>query len=389
MTKIYTTRGSGLRARKQPSTDAAIVGMFPAGAALIVDHNETVGEDIWHALPVTAGGVALRDPSDLGAPAFLFAAHRYRGTDYTDAEVVEPPPPPPPTVPRLVPFGVNIQGDISAAYDAYAAGCRHFLFIDNFGAASEFMDRHPDATIHARRWGFRADGDVESMMRQLEGANDGRLVYEGPNEGDAGNEQNDPAGLAGRLRAEVRLARAIKAHSGARYAAGAFSNGNPTDMPSDPRVRAAVRTEFAPAYNAGDILLCLHLYSPTAAHVFDDEDLKWYERRYELWFGDDEEHCGLDPNVRNVVSSEGLIDQGSRGGALGCGLSEAQTEKVIRQTRIVHARPITATWKGVTKQFASPLVWWLIFCYGNSPSWKTYNHQQWTEMLRRLWAVST
>ncbi len=384
MSKIYKTRGDGLRARKQPTTAAAILGEFPAGSRLEVDHNVTVGDDIWHALPATAGGVALRAPDDANAPAFMWSAHRYQGTDYTEAEMIEPPPPPP--VLSLAPFGVNIQGDISAAYDAYAAGCRHFLFIDNFGAASEFMDRHPDATIHARRWGFRVGGSTQSMLDQLEGATDGRLVYEGPNEGDAGAEQNDPAGLAGRLRAEVQLARTIRRISGARYAAGAFSVGNPTGIASDPRVRAAIRTEFAPAYNAGEVWLCKHLYSPTEGHIYQDDDLQWYERRYEFWYGDDEAHCGLDPNIRHLVSSEGLIDKGSFGGALGCGLTELQTEQVIRQTRIVHARPITATWKGVTKQFASPLLYWLIFCYGNSKDWKTYNHQQWTEMLRRLWA---
>ena len=52
MSKTYITRGSGLRARKQPTTDAAIVGVFPEGSKLAVDHNVTVGEDIWHALPV-------------------------------------------------------------------------------------------------------------------------------------------------------------------------------------------------------------------------------------------------------------------------------------------------------------------------------------------------
>jgi hypothetical protein len=281
---------------------------------------------------------------------------------------------------------VNIQGTLDAAYTAYDKGCRHFLFINRFGEASEFMDRHPDATIHVRRWNFRLSDNVQLMLDQLEGANDGRLIYEGPNEGDAGAEQNEPSGLAWRLKTEVRLARAIKAHSGARYAAGAISVGNPTGIASDPRVRAAIRTEFAPAYNAGEIYLCLHLYSPTEDHIYRDDDLQWFERRYEFWFGDDEAHCGLDPNIRNLVSSEGLIDKGSFGGALSCGLTEAQTEKVIRQTRIVHARPITATWKGVTKQFPSPLKHWLIFSYGNSNDWKTYNHQQWTEMLGRLWA---
>jgi len=368
MTKYRVNAQDGLNVRTMRTTVGNDpIGILPFGS--IVDVVETVGE--WHTVvPVAVSGVILASP----VRAYCFAALTER--------VVTPPP----VVSTIAPFGVNIQGDISAAYDAYAAGCRHFLFIDNFGAASEFMDRHPDATIHARRWGFRVGGSTQSMLDRLEGATDGRLVYEGPNEGDAGAEQNDPAGLAGRLRAEVQLARTIKRISGARYAAGAFSVGNPTGIASEPRVRAAIRTEFAPAYNAGEVWLCKHLYSPTEDHIYRDDDLQWYERRYEFWYGDDEAHCGLDPNIRHLVSSEGLIDKGSFGGALGCGLTEAQTEKVIRQTRVVHARPITATWKGVTQQFASPLIYWLIFCYGNSKDWKTYNHQQWTEMLRRLWA---
>ena len=54
--KQYKTRYPGLRVRKQPTLDAAIIGMLRDGAVIDVEHNVTVGANIWHALGVSAGG---------------------------------------------------------------------------------------------------------------------------------------------------------------------------------------------------------------------------------------------------------------------------------------------------------------------------------------------
>lgn len=363
MTKHRVTAQDGLNVRTMRTTAGnSPIGLLPFGS--IVDVLETVGE--WRTIgPVQVSGVTLASP----VRAYCFAAHT--------EPVVEPPPA------TISSFGVgaNIQGTLDTAETCYQNGCRRFLFIDNFGAASEFMDRHPDATIHARRWGFRASGDVGQMLHQLEGASDNRLIYEGPNEGDT-NGQNGPD-LAYRLECEVKLGEAIWAKGG-KYAVGAFSVGEP-DI-TKPENRKIIRDKLAPAYNAGKVYICMHLYSPDEAHIWKDDELKWHERRFEWYFGDDEGHCGLDPNIRKIVCSEFGIDKGSVGGALACGFTEHDMRKWTLRAIEIMIRPITVTWRSTTQQYPSPILYVLLFIFGNSQRWAGYNHAQWMEMFRDIWA---
>ena len=372
MTKIYTTRGAGLRARKQPSTDAAIVGVFPDASRLAVDHNVTVGEDVWHALPVAAGGVGLRDPGDIGAPAYLFSAHRYRGTDYTEAEVVEPP--------QLLPFfrtGVNAKTNFYLARQAFADGCRYGMIIDDFGLAGDLARDYPGATVMARRWFEHGENvtNVQQALDALEGATHPGVVYTLWNEGDSGRS------IAAQAKLEIDLARKIKQTSGARFAAGTHAMGNP-DF-TRPEVCAEIRDAYAAAYNAGEIAFDMHLYSPDMMHIWQDNGLIWYERRWEFLFT----KCGFDPRVRAIYCGETGVDQGGVGGFPAHGASGADVARWVRRNAEVQQRPLIVN--GVS--YPSPIVGCALFQLGDRNTgpggWAGYNVEYALPELRQIWGA--
>lgn len=373
MTKTYITRGDGLRARKQPTTAAAIIGEFPAGARLEVHHNETVGEDIWHAMPVVAGGVALRAPDDADAPAFLFSAHRYRGTDYTDAANVDPPP----AAPGSFRTGVNAKTNFHLMRQAFRDGCRYGMVIDDFAFASDLARDYVDGTVMARRFlsNGRALVTVQQGLDALEGANDPRLVYTLFNEGDSGRSIAETAKL------EIDLAKAIRAHSGARFAAGTFPNGNP-DF-TNPAVCAEIRAAYADAYNAGVIGFDMHLYSPDMMHIWQDAELIWYERRWEFLFT----RCGFDPRVRAIYCGEHGVDQGSVGGFPAHDTSGADFARWIRRNQEVQQRPLVVD----GKSYPSPIVGCALFQLGDRSTepggWGGYNVERYLPELKAFWGA--
>ncbi|CAB4147558.1 hypothetical protein UFOVP505_36 [uncultured Caudovirales phage] len=372
MTKIYTTRGAGLRARKQPSTDAAIVGVFPDASRLGVDHNVTVGEDVWHALPVAAGGVGLRDPGDIGAPAYLFSAHRYRGTDYTDAEVVEPQP-------AAAGFrtGVNAKTNFHLTRQAFADGCRYGMIIDDFGLAGDLSRDYPGATVMARRWfeNGRNVTTVKQALDALEGATHPGVVYTLWNEGDSGRS------IAAQAKVEIDLALEIKRISGADFAAGTHAMGNP-DF-TKPSVCAEIRDAYAAAYNAGVIKFDMHLYSPNMMNIWQDADLIWYERRWEFLFT----KCGFDPRVRAIYCGETGVDQGGVGGFPAHGASAADVARWVRRNAEVQQRPVVVN--GVS--YPSPIVGCALFQLGDRNTgpggWAGFNVEYALPELRQIWGA--
>lgn len=189
MTKHRITAQDGLNVRTMRTTAGnAPIGLLPYGS--IVDVIETVGE--WRTIgPVQVSGVTLASP----VRAYCFAAHT--------EPVVEPPPPP---VQRLAPFGVNIQGDISAAYDAYAAGCRHFLMRGQAAAQSSATaaTHPPQAGARARASFAMSDGDLSLRDWIVEHFDDGDLAVLAAN---AGMERPVPAKLAEMVTALVMAAR--------------------------------------------------------------------------------------------------------------------------------------------------------------------------------------
>lgn len=347
MTKTYITRGSGLRARKQPSTSAAIVGDFPAGAKLAVDHNVTVGTDIWHALRVTAGGVPLRDASNAASPAYLFSAHRYQGTDYTVAETVTPPP----ISTGKTRLGVNVvTGNGDVARRALAAGCNAISIINNFQLAADLAN-DTSITVMARRYVSSMPPPDPDLL--FEGAQSPHVVYLTPlNECDVIC-YGSPEEIARRAGYDREMWRKMKAR-GRKYAGGGFSVGTPDY--TRPDICDAMRTHYAPLYNEG-MAINYHLYSPTPTHAMDE----WYEGRWRFLFT----HCGFDPNpnLAGIYCDETGLDEGGVGGFPAHGMSATQIGAWCR-------RFLDYSQDG---DYAGLLRAAVLFQAGNVTDWRGYN----------------
>jgi hypothetical protein len=371
--KQYKVRYPGLRVRKQPTTAAQIVGMLREGAVIDVEHNVTVGANIWHALGVSAGGAPLLASDDMGAAGLVYAAHIHSGTQFTDEVGAVTPPPPASTGFRT---GVNAKTNFHLTRQAFQDGCRYAMIIDDFSLAGDLSRDYPGSTVMARRW-FEQGRNVTSVQQALdalEGAQHPNVVYTLWNEGDAGRP------LAAQAKLEIDLAREIKRRSGARFAAGTFAMGT-VDF-TNPTICAEVRDAYSAAYNAGEIAFDMHLYSPDMMHIWQDDGLIWYERRWEFLFT----RCGFDPRVRAIYCGETGVDQGGVGGFPAHGASGADVARWVRRNAEVQQRPITVN--GVS--YPSPAIGGAIFQLGDSNSgaggWAGYNVEYALPELRTFWS---
>jgi len=303
----YTTRYPGLRVRKQPTIAAAIIGMLPAGSVLSVDHNVTVGDDIWHALRLNAGGVNLQSPDNMAEAGIGYAAHTFAGAQLTDVTQA-----PPPVVTGKTRLGVNVvTGNGEVARRAIAAGCNALSIMNNFQLAAD-LSADPALTVMARRWVNSmppADPDVV-----FEGAQSPNVVYLTPlNECDVIC-YGSPGEIAQRAAWDRDMWHKMKAR-GRKYAGGGFSVGTPDYTKQD--ICDAMRAYYAPLYNDG-MAINYHLYSPTPTHAMDH----WYELRWEWLFT----KCGFNPNpnLAGIYCDETGLDEGGVGGFPAHGMSASQ-----------------------------------------------------------------
>lgn len=387
MTKTYITKGSGLRARKQPTTDAAIVGVFPAGSKLAVDHNDVVGEDIWHALPVVAGGVGLRDATDINAPAFLWAAHRYRGTDHTDAEVVESPPP----ARRPYRIGVHVIGDWRAADQALAAGAPVIFGMHGHLEIHQRALANPDRIFIYRGWvpvGQRpSPRDVFNLL-QVGRDNPPNLWYVGSNEND--HYGDDPEALRGRAVWDKDLFHMLKdVRADIQYFGGSFSHGAPGGIEDPNGPVTAALMGYSDLWNEG---MGIDLHNYTRGKRFPDDppgdalihDPIWYEKRGDFWF----RNGILDPRRGGGFIHGETGDEAGHGSYKWAGYSGSQFSRSIRTLSDLGRSPIVCpsgpyagTWPSVDRAGA-------IFTFGDDETWVGgYDSRPYLSELRAFWAA--
>jgi len=331
-----------------------------------------VGADIWHAVSLSAGGAALLASDDVTQPGIGYAAYIYDGKQFTDAVETNPPPP------AATGFrtGVNAKTNFHLTHQAFRDGCRYGMIIDDFALAGDLSRDYPGATVMARRWFEKGQNvtTVQQALDALEGAQYPNVVYTLWNEGDAGRP------LAAQAKLEIDLAREIKRRSGARFAAGTFAMGT-VDF-TNPAICAEVRDAYSAAYNAGEIAFDMHLYSPDMMHIWQDDGLIWYERRWEFLFT----KCGFDPRVRAIYCGETGVDQGGVGGFPAHGASGADVARWVRRNAEVQRRPIIVN--GVS--YPSPAIGGALFQLGDSNSgpggWAGYNIEYALPELRVIWA---
>ena len=346
--KQYKTRYPGLRVRKQPTLDAPIIGMLRDAATIDVEHNVTVGPNIWHALGVSAGGSALRASDDVTQPGIVYAAHIYSGTQFTDEVNVIPPP----IATGKTRLGTNvITGSGDVARRALAAGCNALSIIDGFQLAADLANDQ-SITVMARRY-------VRSMPPAdpdliFEGAWSPHVVYLTPlNECDVIC-YGSPEEIARRAGYDREMWRKMKAR-GRKYAGGGFSVGTPDY--TRPDICDAMRTHYAPLYADG-MAINYHLYSPTPTHAMDE----WYEGRYRFLFT----HCGFDPNpnLAGIYCDETGLDEGGVGGFPAHGMSASQIGAWCK--RFLEYSRDGAIFAGLLRAA-------VIFQSGNVTDWRGYN----------------
>ena len=348
--------GDKLNVRASGAANGVLIGALAAGEAVTVLAQGNGWTQI--ALMDTAKGSAARG---------------WVKSDFLQAAPASPSPAPTPTRARL---GINaLNRHEEVCYPAAQLGCRFFVILGNPGFASALKDRYPDATVMVRAYWNRQMPSVEGAIAQMDGCRDARLIYTGLNEGDEVG-QGTVEQIRQRAEFDLALAGRIKQIGGATYAAGTFSMGEP-DF-TNPQICSAIRALYAPAYNAGLIWWDHHLYSPSIAHIYQDDGLQWYETRWQFLFT----QCGFDPRSKSrVVCSETGEDDGQRHGFAALGRSGDEVAAWGRRFVEVQSRPLVID--GVAHP--SPFVGGALFQAGNREDWMGFNAERYYPALEQIW----
>lgn len=376
MARYKVTTESGLNVRTAPSTAAQRIGYLPSGTEFddARQMNDTAG-NVWHILNTSVGGAVLRDPNVVTNAAVLYAAHFYTGAKLT--ELVTAPPVPPGPASKTPFLGVNCITDIAAAKDAISIGAPAVLVMGQKLEAVWLAAANPAVKVIYRSVKPNHNPTVDWMINSLApNPNDPPIVFMGRNENDEGLGVA-PGDLLARAAWDIEVAKRIKAiQPNATYIAGSFSMGTPALERDD--VAQAIRAGYSAAYNSGLIGFDFHLYAPTPGQIWQDPELIWYERRWEMLFT----RCGFDPMVRNVWATETGLDQGSVGGFIAHGFTADDLSKWLARYQEIQSRPVTVG--GVA--YPSQHVGGVIFQYGAEPNWGGYDTRSYRPVYQKFWA---
>lgn len=281
-----------------------------------------------------------------------------------------PPPQAAPSTPaQNMLIGVNVLNDFGALREAETNGCKFCMVMDGVSEAVNFARAHPDGYAMLRRYIGNAAWGAGDFIRSLGVAADmpRNLVLTLFNEADTWG--SSPDQLEQRMRVEVDFVSNARAlgYQGI-IALGTFSMGNPQFAPTAPEFLATValiKKYYAPLWNAGQIALDYHAYSPNMKHLDNDGDSFWYERRWEGFF----RYGGLDPTKgQGVFFGECGVDEMGVGGFKQHCANADELAAWIRKFVEIQMRPVEIN----GRQYPSPVRGGAIFCYGNNgdPRWR-------------------
>lgn len=292
--------------------------------------------------------------------------------DYTVKVVVTPAP-----VVAGPALGVHILDDVRCAEKARAAGCEVFTFMNMHLEASQWATGdprkwHPGCgypLIFYRQFHYAGEWSPAQMIEQLGGVLDhgnNNIVVTLANEWDV---NIDDAGktYAGTLKFckwTLDCMNLLEARGFNNYAALTSSTGTPDFTSAG--VCQAIKETLAPAWNSGRLRwLDMHLYSPTLGHIYDDDELPWFERRYEFLFT----KCGFDPTAPGwIISTEKGLDEGGSGGFPAHNMGRDDVVRYCNRDLEIHARPIVVNGVSYPGKFLAGTLF-----QGSSLSWKGYD----------------
>lgn len=360
----------------------AVLGVLERGQEPVVLREVAMGGLTFAEIDLRAGGVELRAGGTIAGKAKTgFIVKRPEGWRYVETVPQTPPQPapnPPASTVRLGEplLGVHVRGKHHLADAAMAGGCRYVILMHGKTKAVQLAQAYPDALVVYRPWldrGYLPSVEQTMMALEIDGNEPSNLAVQFTNESDSiGTSVAEIRRYADYMRkciAEMR-----RRGSKAKVMVPSWGHGNPPEIESNPEVQRAVREEFAPLYNSGQIMFDLHNYS--AGRVVDvPADDIWYVRRF-VWFFT---HCGFDPRVKNFWSSEAGVEAGS-GGFQWAGYTDEELYRWCASSLRVLAMPITVG--GV--EFESPFRGQALFCLNDETENKQGNWFGYTIWQRQI-----
>lgn len=281
-----------------------------------------------------------------------------------------------PPVTTKIHIGINSIGNTEIPKQDSEQGCKIFLIIDNPTVCEQIAVAHPDAYVINRRYISNWQFTGEDFWNRYGAAGHG--VWN-----EIFNEQDNwPYGtvkeITDRINFELDyMHRALNV--GARVLLGGYSMGTPEFLNPDICHQVA---RYAPYVN-GDphVAYSCHNYSPNMTHIDLDNELKWYERRWEFLYTD----CEFDPTnpIKKIIFSETGVDEYGTGGFSAHNATPDQFRHWCQRTQEIQARPVVVN--GVS--YPSPVIGGAIFneTCGSDAHWAGYDICQYHAVLQEFW----
>lgn len=334
---------------------------------------------------------------------------------------------------QAVQVGYNVLANAGAGTMASGAGCKRYLVMENHDHAEWLAAQ--GHTVMYRKWLNNVVPTPADMVGLMYGARNPAIIYTGINEGEGGLGYNSPDQIRNHADWDRQVA-AICRQRGSKYAGLTMAVGN-MDF-NNPDICLAVKDYYAPAYNAGEMFIDYHSYSPNMSHIYSGAsrtiltgmarpgdrprntgrmalwanrlfnrypfiqrgmatamgaipftvpETWWYEERWRFFFA----MCGFLPTGAGlgIVSGETGVDEGGVGGFPAHGATATDVINWIRRFIYLQSQPIVIN--GVS--YPSHYRFGCLFQAGdtgtNPGQWGGYNVLPYTEAIMNsgIWRV--
>jgi hypothetical protein len=338
-------------------------------------------------------------------PAGLFAAEKQRPdvkVAYVRADrvrkTVPVTPPPVVTPPSSDPIAARVDAAparyllgihelcCNGVSDAHSAGARALMVFNNATGAYQQAAADPGSIVMSRIY-FNQPISPAELLRQ-HGINpsqrsDSRAWYRGVNEFDVPGYGGNVDDIKRRADFDAEAATILKtAAPNARWVGGGLPHGNYNFNKAE--ICDAVERHYAPHYNSR-LLGAFDMHNYPKTEVAAPKDYRvyapiWLARRADFLFT----HCGFDPRIRRIVSSEYGIE-GPNGGIAHLGFTHEEFAGFCDWTLDVMTAPLVMP---DGKVYPSPYIAQTFFqLYGKQQGrWQGYEMAGYMPVLRDFYA---
>jgi len=276
----------------------------------------------WYSWPMSIGGMPIFEVDDKTPRECFIRADQFE-------PIIATPPPTTPSTPtaavdaRYI-LGIHELGGKGKASEALAMNAKAVGVFNNAVGAMQLADKYTDAIVWHRIYHTAAISADELLAQHGINVNEtsrSRAFYRGRNESDVPGYGSTVDGIKRRAEFDVEMATKLRRSApNATYIAGGFAHGNPDFTNKD--ICDAIKTYYAPHYNSGLFWFDIHNYDKSAPG--NPKDFKyyapiWFPCRWQFLFT----HCGFDPRIKAVCSTEDGVEAGA-GGMRWAGFTSAE-----------------------------------------------------------------